>query len=47
MSWQVTPRRLHELLMSGDDDAAERVMKAMLTMKRIDIAALEAAANLA
>ena len=45
LSWQVNPVRLGELLSGSDPAAADRVMKAMLAMKKIDIAALEAAAN--
>ena len=44
MNWQITPRRLTELITSPDPDAARRVSEAMLTMHRIDIAAIEAAA---
>jgi predicted 3-demethylubiquinone-9 3-methyltransferase (glyoxalase superfamily) len=43
VSWQVTPRRLVELLESPDRAAAKRVMEAMLKMEKIDIAQLEAA----
>lgn len=42
-SWQITPRRLMELTTSGDRDMAGRAMDAMMTMRKIDIAALEAA----
>ncbi len=42
LSWQITPRRLLELV-SGP--AAEKVWQAMMPMTRIDIAALEAAAE--
>jgi predicted 3-demethylubiquinone-9 3-methyltransferase (glyoxalase superfamily) len=42
ISWQVIPRRLNELT-SGTDAAAERAMKAMLQMGKIDIAELERA----
>ena len=45
LSWQVIPRRLGELLTSADAAAAERTMQAMLTMKKLDVAALEAAAR--
>ena len=45
LSWQVVPRRLLELFSSPDRAAAERAMEAMLGMKKLDIAALEAAAN--
>ena len=44
LSWQVVPRRLKELMASDDADAAERTMQAMLTMTKIDVAALEEAA---
>lgn len=44
LSWQVVPRRLGELLSSPDRAAAERAMRAMLGMKKLDIAALKAAA---
>jgi predicted 3-demethylubiquinone-9 3-methyltransferase (glyoxalase superfamily) len=43
-SWQITPRRLMELTTSSDKADAKRAMQAMMTMKKIDIAALEAAA---
>lgn len=43
VSWQIVPRRLPELLGSADRQAAERVFQAMLTMTKIDIAALDAA----
>ena len=42
-SWQITPKRLLELTTSSDRDEAKRAMDAMLTMQKIDIAALEAA----
>lgn len=42
-SWQITPKRLMELMTSSDHDKARRAMEAMMTMKKIDIAALEAA----
>jgi predicted 3-demethylubiquinone-9 3-methyltransferase (glyoxalase superfamily) len=44
VSWQVVPRRLPELLMSSDPATSQRVMAAMLKMKKIEIAELEAAA---
>ena len=43
LSWQVTPRRLLEMTESDDGPAAERAMKAMLEMTKIDIAKLEEA----
>ena len=42
-SWQITPRRLIELTTRPDREKARRAMEAMMTMTRIDIAALEAA----
>jgi predicted 3-demethylubiquinone-9 3-methyltransferase (glyoxalase superfamily) len=43
-SWQITPKRLMDLTTSSDRDKARRAMAAMMTMKKIDIASLEAAA---
>ena len=43
-SWQITPRRLMELATGADRGAARRAMEAMMTMRKIDIAAIEAAA---
>lgn len=45
LSWQVVPRRMGELLGSSDAAAAQRAMEAMMGMKKLDIAALEAAAK--
>jgi predicted 3-demethylubiquinone-9 3-methyltransferase (glyoxalase superfamily) len=42
-SWQITPKRLIELTTSSNREEAKRAMEAMLTMQKIDIAALEAA----
>jgi predicted 3-demethylubiquinone-9 3-methyltransferase (glyoxalase superfamily) len=44
LSWQVTPTILGELLADKDQKKAQRVMQAMLQMKKIDIAALQRAA---
>ena len=44
LSWQIIPSALPRLLSSGDPDAAQRVMNAMLQMKKIEIAELERAA---
>jgi predicted 3-demethylubiquinone-9 3-methyltransferase (glyoxalase superfamily) len=41
VSWQIVPARLTELLKDPDPATSERVMRAMLQMKKIDIAALE------
>lgn len=43
--WQITPRRLMELTTGPDRDRAARAMAAMMTMNKIDIARLEAAAR--
>jgi predicted 3-demethylubiquinone-9 3-methyltransferase (glyoxalase superfamily) len=45
VSWQVIPRRLGQLLNDPDPARAKRASAAMMTMQKIDIAALEAAAN--
>ena len=44
-SWQITPKRLMELTTSSDRGKARRAMEAMMTMRKIDIAAIEAAAE--
>ena len=44
LSWQVVPTRLVELLGDPDADRAQRVMRAMMSMRKIEIAELEAAA---
>ena len=43
-SWQITPKRLLEIVSGPDRDAARRAMEAMMTMKKIDISAIERAA---
>jgi len=46
VSWQITPDPMKELLYgNGDPAAAQRAMEAMLSMKKIDLAAIEAAAK--
>jgi predicted 3-demethylubiquinone-9 3-methyltransferase (glyoxalase superfamily) len=47
VSWQIVPTALIELLADPDPDRAQRAMQAMLGMKKIDIAAVEAAADAA
>ena len=42
-SWQITPRALLAAVSHPDPAAAKRAMEAMMTMGRIDIAAIEAA----
>ncbi len=41
LSWQITPRRLMELLGAPDPVGAQRVMRAMLRMRKIDVQAVE------
>jgi predicted 3-demethylubiquinone-9 3-methyltransferase (glyoxalase superfamily) len=43
--WQVTPAGMGELFNDSDKGRAERAMKAMLQMKKLDSAALHAAAD--
>jgi len=43
ISWQITPRALLAALSDQDPAAAKRVFDAMMTMKKIDIATIEAA----
>jgi predicted 3-demethylubiquinone-9 3-methyltransferase (glyoxalase superfamily) len=45
LSWQVIPRALPGLFSGDDPERARRAMEAMLEMKKIDLAALEAAAG--
>ena len=43
LSWQVTPTGLSEMLNSPNQEAAQRAMRAMLQMNKIDFAELERA----
>ncbi len=43
VSWQIVPTRLYELVNGPDQDGAERAMKAMLEMGKLDVAELERA----
>ena len=40
VSWQVVPRALYEVMSGDDGEAVKRAYAAMLSMKKIDIAAL-------
>ena len=43
LSWQITPRVLTQAYTSPDRAAAKRAFEAMMTMRKIDVAAIEAA----
>ena len=43
LSWQITPRALMEAMGDPDRAAAKRAFEAMMKMKKIDIAAIQAA----
>jgi len=47
LSWQIIPKALLEFMSDPDPARAKRATEAMLQMKRIDIAAVERAANAA
>lgn len=42
LSWQITPRALSDALAAGGEEA-KRAFSAMMTMRKIDVAAIEAA----
>lgn len=43
LSWQITPRVLIDAVVNPDRAAAKRAFEAMMTMKKIDVATIEAA----
>ncbi len=43
MSWQITPRVLTDAMADPDRVVAKRVFDAMMTMRKIDVAMIEAA----
>ncbi|MEU1121709.1 MULTISPECIES: VOC family protein [unclassified Streptomyces] len=45
LSWQVVPTVLGELITDPDPERSQRAMQAMLGMKKLDVAALQAAAD--
>jgi predicted 3-demethylubiquinone-9 3-methyltransferase (glyoxalase superfamily) len=45
LSWQIVPRRLTELMNDPNPGRARRAMEAMLQMSKLDVAALERAAD--
>ena len=44
-SWQITPRRMMELLSGPDEGARARAIAAMMQMTKFDVATIEAAAR--
>jgi predicted 3-demethylubiquinone-9 3-methyltransferase (glyoxalase superfamily) len=42
LNWQITPRTLSDAMMAGGDEAA-RAFAAMMTMRKIDVAAIDRA----
>ncbi len=44
LSWQITPRALTQAMAKGGD-VAKRAFEAMMSMRKIDVAAIEAAAK--
>jgi predicted 3-demethylubiquinone-9 3-methyltransferase (glyoxalase superfamily) len=43
LSWQIIPKALPQMLMDENSEKAQRVMKSMLQMRKIDLAALKRA----
>ena len=43
LSWQIVPAILQDLMVEGDADRIDRMMQALLKMKKLDIAELRAA----
>jgi predicted 3-demethylubiquinone-9 3-methyltransferase (glyoxalase superfamily) len=43
LSWQVIPTALPQMLMDENSEKAQRVMRSMLQMRKIDLAALKRA----
>jgi predicted 3-demethylubiquinone-9 3-methyltransferase (glyoxalase superfamily) len=43
VSWQIIPRALSEVLANGDAERADRLMREVLTMDKLDIARLQQA----
>ena len=45
LSWQVVPGGMEEMLNDPDPERSKRAMEAMLAMKKLDLAAMKAAAD--
>ena len=43
VSWQIVPAALGEMMMDGESGSPEKMMAALMTMDKLDIAALEQA----
>jgi predicted 3-demethylubiquinone-9 3-methyltransferase (glyoxalase superfamily) len=43
LSWQICPKQMQEFYRDGDPEAVNRVVSAMLTMGKLDLAALQSA----
>ncbi|MCY1081124.1 VOC family protein [Archangium lansingense] len=43
LSWQIVPKRFKQMMKDGNPKQAQRVMQAMMTMKKFDISRLEQA----
>ena len=43
MNWQITPKALTEAMADPDPAVRKRVFEAMMTMRKIDVAKIEAA----
>jgi predicted 3-demethylubiquinone-9 3-methyltransferase (glyoxalase superfamily) len=45
MCWQIVPTELASVLADADPESANRAMRAMMTMKKLDIRAMKEAAD--
>jgi predicted 3-demethylubiquinone-9 3-methyltransferase (glyoxalase superfamily) len=45
LSWQVVPGEIERMMQQGDPERQERVMAAVLQMKKLDLATLQQAYN--
>ena len=45
LSWQIIPKRLVELMTAGGSEKSNKVMRAFMKMKKLNVAELEAAYN--
>lgn len=43
LSWQIVPKQMNDILGGSDKEKARRAMQVMLQMKKLDVAALQAA----